>query len=395
MARTNFFDIPDTGEPFPKDFPKQDQEMILAEERKFANELMRWFYGVIDRIVSEKIGDEDQKKFEITKKDALEKLDAGDFLMWFDDTILWSEFSDDLRIIIKSFLYGILKRSGTKGPKSAEIPLDMNYLDKEILKALKKSEIIIPKITDSIRNNLRDLIYSGLAIGKTISQVKNDIKSIKNIKGQQIFSPERALRIASTEMIRAYNQGAVARFKSSGVVRGMRWVSAAKGFCPRCGALDGKVVPLGEVFYEDPTFGDGMPPRHPHCRCSVIPVTLKEAKSGQHETLTNDYRNSLQELFDDDSFTIINGVKVTGGARNHYIRKHGIQINDRKPHFRDLDYAEKLLVEVLNGKFDSQKVKENKVIYETKYSRKNNLRVIVGEDDHGEKKLFTMYPVSK
>lgn len=384
MARTNFFDIPDTGEPFPKDFPKQDQEMILTEERKFANELMRWYRSVIKRIAIAEVNTIVAEK--------MVKVELGEILAWFDSEMLWSVISTELREIIEGFFTGKIKHSRNAKDRKAEIVLDFKYLDKLILEA---AEAIIPplvaNITSDIRKKIKDQVYVGLQEGKTISQVRDSILSLGDVNNP-IFSRERALKIASTEMIRAYNQGAVARFKSSGVVRGMRWVSAAKGFCSRCGTLDGKVVPLGEVFYADPTFGDGMPPRHPHCRCSVIPVTLKEAKDGDYPTLHNDYRNNIQELWDNDAFTMVNGIKVTGGARGHYIRTHGINVDDKKPQIEDLAAAERLLEDILQNDVGPLDGKEGKPAKFTRKFENHYLKVVVGTNLQGEQILLTMFP---
>ncbi|MGI8333465.1 hypothetical protein ACRYCC_26230 [Actinomadura scrupuli] len=61
---------------------------------------------------------------------------------------------------------------------------------------------------------------------------------------------------------------------------GLIWKAERDG-CVHCLGLSGHIVPLGEGFPADMTFGakpltwrhyDGLPPRHPHCRCRTAPV---------------------------------------------------------------------------------------------------------------------------
>lgn len=65
--------------------------------------------------------------------------------------------------------------------------------------------------------------------------------------------------------------------------------------------------------------------------------------------LQNDYRNSIHELWDNDAYTMINGIKVSGGARGHYIRRHGLAIGERQPQIEDIAKAEEKLKDILMG----------------------------------------------
>jgi hypothetical protein len=75
----------------------------------------------------------------------------------------------------------------------------------------------------------------------------------------------------------AYSQGKVESSRESGVVWGKRWRAARTGACKTCRAMDGQIVALGQPFdaggREIP---EGMQ-AHPHCRCTVQPVTFREA----------------------------------------------------------------------------------------------------------------------
>lgn len=83
----------------------------------------------------------------------------------------------------------------------------------------------------------------------------------------------RAERLARTESIRGSGQGALETYRASGVVDRVGWMATpTERTCEICNGLDGKVVEIGDAFFDD-DYGDGTsPPAHPNCRCAVYPV---------------------------------------------------------------------------------------------------------------------------
>ena len=84
------------------------------------------------------------------------------------------------------------------------------------------------------------------------------------------FSPERARRIAITEVTRAAAEGSDASYRESGVVEEREWASSMdERVCPICSGLTGKRRNFGESF-------DGAsiqkPPAHTNCRCWLRPI---------------------------------------------------------------------------------------------------------------------------
>lgn len=135
--------------------------------------------------------------------------------------------------------------------------------------AVEHAAELVKNISDSVRNDMRQVILHGLTQGRGWRGMRDQIEESVGLSGW------RAERIARTETIRAHNHGAEERYKASGTVEGVMWLGDQPGACKRCRELNGKIIPLGQVFYHDPTFGDGLPPRHPSCRCAIKPV-LKE-----------------------------------------------------------------------------------------------------------------------
>ena len=96
------------------------------------------------------------------------------------------------------------------------------------------------------------------------------------------FGPERAERIASTEITRAYANGSRLGWQQSGVITEMTWATAQdERVCPICGALEGQVVKVEGGQFVHPG-GEGKerwagtvypePPAHVRCRCWLRPV---------------------------------------------------------------------------------------------------------------------------
>ena len=116
------------------------------------------------------------------------------------------------------------------------------------------------------------------------------------------FSRDRMEGIATTEITRAYAYGNQAAWRHSGVVWGKQWVTANdERVCPICAPLGGLTfsedgaVPAtidqqneqgAAVALDDPFVHPGgsgaaanyagqpfaLPPAHPRCRCSIMPV---------------------------------------------------------------------------------------------------------------------------
>lgn len=87
-----------------------------------------------------------------------------------------------------------------------------------------------------------------------------------------LFGPQRAARIAATEVTRSYAQANLIAYRESGVVSEMEWRAANdERVCPVCGPRHGTRAKL------DASFGGLFPPAHVNCRCWIVPV-VKEAQ---------------------------------------------------------------------------------------------------------------------
>lgn len=82
-----------------------------------------------------------------------------------------------------------------------------------------------------------------------------------------VFGQTRAEMLATTEITRAYAEGNRAAWRSSRVIRKMRWQAVGdERMCALCGPLNQTITDVNGDF------GNGaFPPLHPRCRCWVTP----------------------------------------------------------------------------------------------------------------------------
>jgi SPP1 gp7 family putative phage head morphogenesis protein len=98
---------------------------------------------------------------------------------------------------------------------------------------------------------------------------RNSISDLTAKLENVLDNPSRAKMVAHTEMARAQSAATVEAYEETGV-RERRWLGVGDAReCPRCDANEAAgAVPMAEPFPS----GALMPPQHPLCRCSLMPV---------------------------------------------------------------------------------------------------------------------------
>lgn len=120
---------------------------------------------------------------------------------------------------------------------------------------------LITQITETTRRNVQEAVARWIDNGEPLSALVRDLRNTG-------FSARRAKLIASTETTRAFADANTEVYRASGVVAEEEWRTAADEIvCPVCGALNGKRVPLGQLFD-----GRYRPAAHPGCRCWLAPI---------------------------------------------------------------------------------------------------------------------------
>lgn len=248
----------------------------------------------------------------------------GFILAMLDDKIWWEFWSAQLAERLQRAYLATAEKGKEFAERQLQMKISWNYLQPAVKAwASANAAALVAQIGQDVKERIRASVLDGMSSGKTVYQIRDEIAGLKDDENNAVFPEWRATRIARTEVIRAHSQGTAIGYEKSGVVRGMRWMDGQSGACPKCRALNKKMVRLGEKFYFDPKFGDGLPPRHPHCRCAISPVTVEQVKDlPADHPLRDDRRNSVEELTDRDTYTEINGVRVTGERKRHWERRH-------------------------------------------------------------------------
>lgn len=138
----------------------------------------------------------------------------------------------------------------------------------------------LSQIDATTREAVRKQIAAGLLANETTGEI------VARISGMAEFGQARALMIARTETVSAYNFAAMDAYEQSGVVDGMEWLSARDvSVRPTHAEADGQTASLGVPFtvggYAMDFPGDpGAPPEETiNCRCTVLPVVNERARA--------------------------------------------------------------------------------------------------------------------
>ena len=172
------------------------------------------------------------------------------------------------------------KGGAISGKARIELPEWLD--DPDVIAALEAEEFKFAKnINENTADALREELIEGMESGESIDTLTERIESIF-----EDWEGYRAERIARTESARAYSDGHIAAWKSTGVVQNKVWVAAADA-CPFCLDMNGTVVDLDETFMDkgedqdiewggkDMTMSQEYddvngPPLHPNCRCALV-----------------------------------------------------------------------------------------------------------------------------
>ncbi|UPA28937.1 minor capsid protein [Terrisporobacter glycolicus] len=120
----------------------------------------------------------------------------------------------------------------------------------------------------STMNVLKEAISKGIIQGQSIQ------KMAKNIMDKENVSKYNAERLVRTETNFHMTKGHIDGYRESGVVKTVEiCVHWDERTCPDCESMDREVIPLNEVSY-----GSNVPPFHPFCRCTVVPVIKDDNK---------------------------------------------------------------------------------------------------------------------
>lgn len=115
--------------------------------------------------------------------------------------------------------------------------------------------------TSNLLETLNEELVACVVGGKKTSELKKKLMERFNV------SYSRADSLARTEIAHIQTQAAKQRYEDYGIREVQIWADKDERRCPECGKLHKKIYPVGA----------SIPiPRHPRCRCCIIPVVNNE-----------------------------------------------------------------------------------------------------------------------
>lgn len=118
--------------------------------------------------------------------------------------------------------------------------------------------------SQTTRDALKKVVGAGIKSGQSYDQIANVLNKIS-----EIHANDSAKTMAKTIWDAAGNMVNKAVWQQNGV-QTLEWYTGPTP-CAECTALDGKVVNIGDSFFED-EYGQGnTPPRHENCNCFTRP----------------------------------------------------------------------------------------------------------------------------
>lgn len=207
------------------------------------------------------------------------KIQADDLISALFDMTKWNKVLGDKK---EPFVRFTLLSGGEKVLRQIAEEQVFAPMNPKVFSALEKQRIGSVQSTNSdVVRRLRKTLAMGLELNETIPDLRKRVIGVFD-------SLERygAERIARTETIWAWNEGAVQGYIQSGVVEKKQWLSSGDSrSCDFCPTLDGKVISIEANYFDKGSkyevgerslsfvYEDvGHPPLHPNCRCAIVAI---------------------------------------------------------------------------------------------------------------------------
>lgn len=188
--------------------------------------------------------------------------------------------------------------------------------------------ITIPELRRDFERLLDELRAPGLDTDELRARYRDVLRAVtelENTRGAAILDGKmrtafrervryQAKRLVETEIRREYNEARAKQMKRSPAVYWLRWTLSpdhpAPDICDYLAGVD--QYGLGPGVY--PKLKAPVPPAHPHCRCSLFPVTLPTGTRSRFDP------NAAQEWFEDQFATDAKDAARIAGSRDKLAR---------------------------------------------------------------------------
>lgn len=185
--------------------------------------------------------------------DYLNKVDGVDFELMVRklDPILSDGYKEGVKAGFESIAYY---------PSEEEF----RVVNEKAIPFIRERGLVLAKLSESTKDQLRPLIEKSISESHNVNTLKDELQN------SYAFSDARAMMIARTELAFADSFGNYQAWKESGLVKYKR---SLLGTNENHGQFDISNANQGIIEF-DKAFGSGhlMPPYHPNCICTLIPI---------------------------------------------------------------------------------------------------------------------------
>lgn len=180
------------------------------------------------------------------------------------DTTFWQQEEDELYEDMLPLFLAALELGldgGTEAlPPNMQALVNPNTFNQAAIDYAKEYRYTyIRDITETTRKQTQDAMVTWMQSNQSLDVLESQLAGI--------FGEARAARIAATETTRAFAQGNMTAWESTGFVTSGEWMTSRdEKVCLICASHDGEHVGIGDI--------DAAPPNssHPGCRCWLRPV---------------------------------------------------------------------------------------------------------------------------
>ena len=207
------------------------------------------------------------------------KSPADDYMAaWFN----MQDWNKQLWLFSKPHIRYTMMAGGEKALKQITTERLFDPMNPAVTRALSEHRYgMVQGVNSTIVKNLRKNIAEGMGEGEGVTDLRKRVETVF-----ADLSRYGAERIARTETIWAWNEGARQGYKQSGVVEKLQWVSSGdQRSCDFCLDMDGVIIGIEHSFFDK---GDSYevndreldfsyekidhPPLHCNCRCTIVAV---------------------------------------------------------------------------------------------------------------------------
>ncbi len=207
------------------------------------------------------------------------KSPADDYMRaWFD----MQKWNGELWKVEEPFIRYTMMSGGERALRQMTSVTQFDPMNPAVVRALEHHRYgTVQSVNNTIVKDLRKKLADGMAGGESITDLRGRVEGV--FEGLSRYGAER---VARTETIWAWNEGARQGYKQSGIVEKLQWVSSGdQRTCDWCLDMDGAIIGISDSFFDK---GDTYtvneqdldftyervdhPPIHCMCRCTIVPV---------------------------------------------------------------------------------------------------------------------------